>query len=574
MTVRIALFTDSHIHPEPHNPEAAYASDARHNDRSRAVVRYLNDASPDLVAHLGDITHPVPGRPTHEDTVHLAHHIYSDLDAPFVVVPGNHDVGDKPQGWATAPRATPERHRLFQQTWGDPWGTIRLQDPHDPDHVVRLIWLDSPILNSGLPMASVQASWLVDTLRDAEQAGETIIALTHYPPFLLHPEEPEHYDNVAQPARQWLLDTLCQYGTRALYCGHVHHIVTNRYRDMDIMVLPGISFIRPGYADLCRVSPLSENGREAPHKLGFVVLHIDSEQTHLEPVRLDPAPEHHVGQCPPRPSPLAVTLRHDWAFPRTIPAMGLDEFRRKRVRNDLAIWSLWELGIRCVRVPAEDLRDEATLTRWMDLHRTGLRLLVWSAGDAAVRDAALVSEVHAASPDLLWGWEVVTLGGSLPPLQKPNGVPLLVSILDDRNVGGKRFTHFPSHGWGADALSGLEQRPPGADGLVALVRHEQDLATELSRLSHHQERLGGPWTVQIEMPRGKEGERFDDDQAISTRIAAALHGAQRYPNLRLVLDTFIDLDRGYYARNGILDGRFRPRPAWHHLRQSVLSDGS
>jgi hypothetical protein len=49
-------------------------------------------------------------------------------------------------------------------------------------------------------------------------------------------------------------------------------------------------------------------------------------------------------------------------------------------------------------------------------------------------------------------------------------------------------------------------------------------------------------------------------------LRAAL-AAWANPGLRIFLDTFIDHDRGYYPRAGLLDRRFNPRPAFNALRR-------
>ena len=53
---------------------------------------------------------------------------------------------------------------------------------------------------------------------------------------------------------------------------------------------------------------------------------------------------------------LGFDLRQDWMERVQIPPSGgLDEFDRKWVRNDYALLALWEMGIRRLRIPLQDL---------------------------------------------------------------------------------------------------------------------------------------------------------------------------------------------------------------------------
>jgi hypothetical protein len=45
----------------------------------------------------------------------------------------------------------------------------------------------------------------------------------------------------------------------------------------------------------------------------------------------------------------------------------------------------------------------------------------------------------------------------------------------------------------------------------------------------------------------------------------AVRAARRHPGAAIFLDTFMDHDRGYYPRHGLIDRRFDPRPALYAL---------
>jgi len=242
-----AVIADSHFRVRGDDPQAAYPSDAGHNDRNRRVVEVLQVVSPDHVVHLGDVPHPVPGLTAHAVALAIARETYAPLgETRLTVVPGNHDVGDKPRPWANAPGVGANSHAVFEQTWGAPYGSF--------DHAgLHLVWIDTPVLNSGLSLEAEQWAWLEQDL--AAHEGGRIFAFVHYPPFLADPHEAEHYDNLAEPARSRLLGLLEAHGVEALFAGHVHNAFYDRLGELDLHVVPSTAFVRPEYAERAEGGP-------------------------------------------------------------------------------------------------------------------------------------------------------------------------------------------------------------------------------------------------------------------------------------------------------------------------------
>lgn len=572
-----AVIADSHFHLDGHDPQSAYPSDALHNDRNQVVVETINRANPAFVMHLGDVPHPVPGVEAHRGALAVAQRTYDAFKAPLTVVPGNHDVGDKPQGWATAPGANASRHQVFSEHWGAPFGSF----DEGPCHMV---WIDSPILNSGLPLEAKQEEWLIADLEQASAQGQRIFVFIHYPPYLCEDDEPEHYDNLAEPGRRWLLDLLETHRVEALFCGHVHHFFWNRHTHTDIYILPATSFVRPEYSELCSVGPTLENGRDDRDKLGFFFVHIHEEGHTIEPVRTGgdtassppPHPALLPGCCPPTRSPLGATLRHDWTRPRGLPCANLDEFRRKLARNDLPLQALWETGIEHLRIPAGDIAIESTWRRWTELCDRGGQITVFSAGSAALEHAPLIAQ----NARYIASWEVITLKGETPNdprIQKVReaGVPILVSVVGgvkpsqgtEEDKGKNYFSHFPPHGYAHDSPALARPFDPElADGFVGCIRGEVPVWEAALALADHASRLDCQVIAHVEVPRNTEGERQTDDLRVATCVVEARLASQAHPHLTLLLDTFVDHDRGYYPRNGLLDRRGTARPALHALR--------
>lgn len=557
-----AVIADSHFRVDGDDPQMSHPSDAGHNDRNRRAVALLIAAAPEHVVHLGDVPHPVPGLAAHQVALDIARETYAPLgDTRLTVVPGNHDVGDKPRPWANAPGVGLDKHRVFSAVWGAPYGSF--------DHGgVHFVWIDTPILNTDQPMEHEQWAWLEADL--AAHAGQRTFAFVHYPPYLCDPQEPEHYDNLAEPGRGRLLAMLEAHGTEVLFAGHVHNTFFDRLGDMDIHVLPSTAFVRPEYAELADVGPGGEHGRDDPAKLGFALVHVHDEGYDLEIVRsedphlaalADTHPLLHPGTGATRTGPLGASLRHDWSLPREVPFGSLDEFNRKVARQDGALLALWDAGITTLRVPVLDLAHPRRLARMEAMAARGARFLVFSTG---VPDAATAARV-AGHPTLVSGWEVLVPRPRLADAHdalKGMGlaVPTCLSPVGGHSArDGKYFSHFPEHGFSpADA----DLAAWAHAGVTVRVAPDQPPLDALQAISQR-----ACFTVaRVQLPQGTEAVRFTDDRVVALRVAEAAVAAWAHPQLTVLIDTLVDHDRGYYPRNGLLDRRCNPRAAFFALR--------
>ena len=170
----------------------------------------------------------------------------------------NHDVGDKPQGWATAPKA----HRPTPVSYndGDPLSVPSMKE--------IFMWCGSfAILNTIPRWKPNNGSGSNKIWRTPKRKGSA---------FRLHSLPPisvlsDRSGTLRQPggARDIGCWTVGGPQVEALFCGHVHHFFWNRYREMDIYLVPATSFIRPEYSELCTIAPRAENGRDDQEKLGF-----------------------------------------------------------------------------------------------------------------------------------------------------------------------------------------------------------------------------------------------------------------------------------------------------------------
>ena len=564
---------DSHIR-FPDDDIETYPSNALMLKRNEFVVDVCNRIDASFVIHLGDIVHPLPIEVGHEPAVELASDVYRRLDHPIHFVAGNHDIGDKPNALVAVPPVAAENYQVFERYWGPPYKSFEIDDLH-------FVLVDTPVLNSGLDGEQAQKIWLEEDLATATRAGHRIFMFTHYPPFIRDPGENEHYDNLGEPARSWLLDLIDEHRIEAVFSGHVHNFLYNHLRGTEFYVLPSTGFVRPDYSELAAVPPESESGRDDPAKLGFFVVDVDDDGHQIRPIRTDgataptgvlPIPLD-TALDPGWKCPVGVTLRHGWMSDVEFPTAGLDEFRRKTVRNDATLPALWEARINSLRIPVTDGGTRLRVERLRSLAGRGVRFTIVSAGlpdEATLRAADSLKTVVmrweiAAPPD-----DFDRLLGALPGLVATSDMSVAVGPIVPIGSVDDQVHHFVSTGFSPHGDQHLDRwldldvsrsaqelvfRVPSDDAVLPSVEAAYRLATDAGRVA----------VVLIELPRAAESMAFDDDEAVAARVAETVEAAYQYPTAVLFLDGFMDHDRSYYPRHGLIDRHHNPRPALYRL---------
>lgn len=566
--MRFIVVADSHIR-FPDDDVATYPSNALMVDRNRRVVEMCNELDGQFVVHLGDIVHPLPVEDAHAAAVQLAAEVYSDLEVPIHFVAGNHDIGDKPDAMVAVPSVAEDNYGIFEQYWGRAFQSFDVGACH-------FVIVDTPVLNSGLARESAQRSWLEDDLDKTAAAGKRVFVFTHYPPFVRDADEDEHYDNLGEPARRWILDLIEEHRVEAVFSGHVHNFLYNHYRGTEMYALPSTGFVRPDYSELASVVPAGEGGRDDPAKLGFFVVDIDEDGHVVRPIRTNG--DTHLGSPVPDVvgalvadgwrSSLGVTLRSGWMPAVDFPTAGLDEFRRKTIRNDSLLPALWEARIEMVRVPVGDLAEPSHIERLGHLGGRGMRFTVRSAG---IPDARTVARVAGAA-GLLERWEI-----TLWPNQYEAAVRVLalanlevpIAVSPVVPLGEGEVHHFVTSGFlpneGPGVAELVSADPTGLVGeFVFRIGLRDDVATGLATAAAtaavHDRRA----VVVAELPRGGEATAFTDERVLSDWVAAVAMGAGQ-TDVPVFLDGFMDHDRSYYPRLGLVDRSFNPRQALYRL---------
>ncbi len=201
MTPLVVFVSDSHF--STRTPEA------EHN--WAAVVRHVAGIGPDLVVHVGDVS--VDGAHRPEELV-LARRQLDLLGAPWVAVPGNHDVGDNPgDGVATDEDVTSERLACWHDAVGSDRWVVDLG-------AWRLVGLNAQLFGSGGPDEDDQWSFIEQALGNPHRT----VLVTHKPLTAGPPElaDAPPYRFIPAPARDRLTRLCHDGGVEVVVSGHVH----------------------------------------------------------------------------------------------------------------------------------------------------------------------------------------------------------------------------------------------------------------------------------------------------------------------------------------------------------------
>jgi hypothetical protein len=578
---RFALVADTHINPEDGVSTSPFRTNALANDRARFAFADINrlDPPPAFVVHLGDIVHPVPELPSHKAAAARFKAIAGQLRAPLHVLPGNHDVGDKPVEWMPAATVTQAHVESYRELHGRDYYSFDAEG-------CRVVLVNAQIVNSGLPCEQEQKAWLEGELSALD--GRRWFLCMHYPPFVTERDEANTYDNIDEPGRGWLLGLIERHRPEALFCGHVHHFWYDVIGNTEMYLLPATSFLRHDYTEFYRIGPGDEYGRNDSGKFGYFVVDVHEGGHVAHCVRTfgatlaegadgtfsAPAALERVHTKRSRGVSVGVDLRHPWAELVEIAATGgVQEFERKRARNDYPLLALWEMGVRHLRVPLQDFLDPGVRRRMRMLREAGHAFHAFCFGvpdgksrDALERDASVLESLEIVLP-----WS--RMPAALPALRRfraATGVRIALSKLrknEDAQFDGSRFNHFINHGFVPDEreqIAALIAADPAAEAFDALAFRVPRHAAPAPALGEIAALLRGTnhgAVAHVRLAAENPSVAMNDDLQNANRVAETVFAARADTGVQVFFDTFVDVDRGYFPRSGFVDRRYNPRLA-------------
>ncbi len=252
------IVSDTHVEPTPAPFSAEGIDDPRlkfrigtpsltNNARFVRAVEQINALGADFTVHLGDIVRSMPFGVSFDLEAQLSLDILSQLEAPYYLAPGNHDIGNKPSmGLAEKPpmkrTVCDENTELYRSFFGDPF----LSWDHAGSHYIAL---NTMAFNSGIACDAEQWAWLRADLEAAKEA-EHIFLFGHVALYWASPEDIgfRNYEVIDEPARSELLELVERYDVDAVFTGHTHHMFRNRYGESQLITAPSTAFARNTWA--------------------------------------------------------------------------------------------------------------------------------------------------------------------------------------------------------------------------------------------------------------------------------------------------------------------------------------
>lgn len=576
-----AVISDTHIRPRGGDDSSPYPVNALANARARYAAAAIARHEPGFTIHLGDMVHPLPDMPTYEAACEEALEIFKPLGPAMRYVAGNHDIGDKPHEGTPAGAITAQNMADYEAFFGPTWFSFDEGGCH-------FAVINSSLINSGSEDEVRQRTWLEEDLAANER--KRVFLFSHYPLFVCTPDEPTHFDNYAQPGRDWLLGLARETGIEAVFSGHVHNFFYARVGGTKFHILPSTCFVRQDFTEMYVTPPGQEFGRNDLGKFAFAMVDVFPDGHMLRVIPTD-GRELEDGddllarypdqQEPARPIggdiPLKIPLRHPWAAVTDLSFNGpFEEFFRKQVRNDYTLMRLQQMGTMNLRVPISDLMTPDLRARMEDYHAAGCSFTVCCIGVPAPDQWAACRE-HAAMLDavefITARLDMADLQDGIAALTPIEGVGLYVGLAHSsvHERAGAKFSHAVSFGYKwerrDEAVAGLSSVDAAQiiSGLVFQIDLTDDVVTSLEAMDafagEHAIRLSANIRFADEDPAAANF----DDEAIATRVRQAVETIRTLRNVDIQFDTFADVDRGYHPRHGLVDQLYNLRPAGRFL---------
>ena len=560
------VISDSHYMLDPGGSSLEFGNRRKQSGRREVALRMAAALTPKFMVHNGDMVQEYP------DNLERFYKSMGEsleqmraCDVEPYYVAGNHDIGDKPDPTAPASHVSQEVLDWYHRRFGKSWYSFDQEDCH-------FVVLNSQIMNSTLPDAAEQVAWVEKDL--AEHAKKRLFILLHMPPYLFDETEPSmgHYDNLANPARAWLLDLVRVYRVEMLLAGHVHFAFFDRLAETRYAVLASPVFTRPGFSCLFAGLPPPQRGRDDVPKFGFYLMRVRADKTDLHFIRtsglerLPPNTEERLitrvsGTLPQ--SPLGLTLSQPLATVAEIPRAWPAAIREK-VRNDYPLLACIEMGVGYVRAPLTDFQDTFQRRRLEILRQEGVKLdaVVIFSEELDILDA--MQQVHPR----IDGLEIQIVETLYPSekcievikvLQESFGVSVTLSpIICREPTSGKQFPRF-RFGYTPQEIPALNQFLVGnrvaIDRIICKLDNDQSLCNQIREVAEimplsHISNVDFSFEFSV-----------TDDQANANLAAEALFSMATMPESRIYFEPFSDLDRTMDVTHGLLDTLCNPRPA-------------
>ena len=180
----------------------------------RAIAR-INELKPDILVFGGDMTQRAA------DLEKEWPSLLKRLQVPFMVTPGNHDMGN---------RVTFENLERFRKVFG------RDREARDVKGW-RIIAGNSQFWypTEAKEEQAAYEAWVKAELEEAKARNGRVILATHIPPFAFAPDEKNSYDNYPLVGRVARLEAYAASGARFFLTAHLHRLSVRGYRNLTML---------------------------------------------------------------------------------------------------------------------------------------------------------------------------------------------------------------------------------------------------------------------------------------------------------------------------------------------------
>ena len=560
------VISDSHYMLDPGGASLEFENRRKQSARREVALRMAAALAPKFVVHNGDMVQEYPDNLErfYKSMGESLEQVRACGLEPYYVA-GNHDIGDKPDPTAPASHVSREVLDWYHRRFGKSWYSFDQGDCH-------FVGLNSQIMNGTLPDAAEQAAWVEKDL--AEHAKKRLFILLHMPPYLFDETEPSmgHYDNLANPARAWLLNLVRVYEVEMLIAGHVHFAFFDRLAETRYAVLASPAFSRPGFSCLFAGSPPPERGRDDAPKFGFYLMRVRMDKTDVHFIRTSG-----IGKLPSDTkerlitrvsgtlphSPLGITLSQPLSTIAEIPRAWPAAIREK-VRNDYPLLACMEMGVEYVRAPLTDFLGTFQARRLEILREEGVKLNAVVIFSEEFNILGAMSQIRSK----IDGLEIQIVGTLYPSdrcveviraLQERFGISVILSPIVCREAtSGKQFPRFRL-GYIPKEMLPLNQflvtNGVTVDRIICKLNTDQSLYNQIQEIAEIT-----PLSQITNIDFSLEFSATND-QTNANLAAEALFLTATIPGSRIYFEPFSDLDRTMDVTHGLLDTLCNPRSA-------------